>query len=101
MTNKLKLDWSLARTMKLSYLMLGHLNITSYFFCCGTLLGILRHGDLIPHDHDVDIMTNDISGFRKIKQNEALFPKDIRVKVSCDADCPKPILKILDMNICQ
>merc|ERR1712048_149120 len=57
MRRKSRLNWCYARLMKLAYLLMEHLNIL-FSPCCGTLIGIIRHHDLIPHDHDVDFSVN-------------------------------------------
>ena len=62
--------------------MFKHLNYNEYFPASGTLLGILRHHDIIPHDHDLDFVVKDMDIFNIIVQNRHLFPDDIRGKVS-------------------
>ena len=63
-----------------------------YFLSCGTLLGSLRNGDIIPHDTDIDVLIKR-SDFLKIKKNSTTKPfspygKEIHVYVNKDFDKP-------------
>ena len=63
-----------------------------YFLSCGTLLGSLRNGDIIPHDSDIDVLVKQ-SDFLKIKKNSTTKPfspygKEIHVYVNKDFDKP-------------
>ena len=65
-------------TFKLRYLLFQKFDIQDYMISDGTLLGFLRHGDIIPHDHDFDISVGSFKTFRFLKDKESLLPQDIR-----------------------
>jgi len=75
-----------------------HGNTMEYHVGGGTLLGFLRHDDIIPHDHDVDYyMTKETSKF--IREHLHELPNDINLVKHNWGDVT--LYKIVDMNTCM
>jgi hypothetical protein len=51
----------------------------TYHVVGGTALGLLRTGDIIPHDHDVDIVVKDAAARKFIADHLNEFPDDINI----------------------
>jgi hypothetical protein len=60
----------------------------------GSLLGLLRHGDIIPHDHDGDIVVKNDSQTQFLYNHIREFPDDIGIYQD------EWVRKIMDVNGC-
>jgi len=54
-------------------------NDFQFHLCGGSLLGLLRHGDIIPHDHDGDIILKNESHREFLYQHINELPDDIGI----------------------
>ena len=49
---------------------LGEKNVHAWHLAYGTLLGVVREGDLLPHDDDIDIIIDDRKQYLELEHYE-------------------------------
>ncbi|NJD11652.1 MAG: LicD family protein [Gemmatimonadetes bacterium] len=89
----LKDHMKVARTLLFDVIDLLEANDIAYHLEGGTLLGIVRDGDLLPWDHDVDLSVPEESGSALLKLRAPLLAKGYRFSVRRSRIAVGPIRK--------